>query len=418
MSSPVEANSGVSALVGDTAEYDALNEKRFLAGVVSFFISKSNDGDDASKTACKQIANDIKKYAALTDEHVEVLAPQVSAVEVFVSSPLSMPKEPYKALLIDVESKPEPSEQDKRQAEDLKQKGNEQLKENKAREAVQSYSEALKLDSKNPILYCNRAAAFTKADSFVEAVDDCKIATLLDPKYSKAYARMGTAYSSLKRFEEAKEAIEKAIELEPDNDTYKNNLKIVLEEIEQTEKLRTDTESGLKENFGGQMSEFGDFMHLMNNPQFMSYAQNMMKTPEFQQRMATVMNAMMSGDPSAVMSGMPPGMGGAGGGFPGMMPGMFPGMMGGGGGSGTEGGGPDFETAMMLGQQMFSRNPQMMEELQASMSSLLAQPGAGEGSSAGGSGDAADLTTSTSGPKSGGESNTGNANGGDAASQK
>lgn len=108
MSSQADASSGASALAGDAIKYDALSKKRFLAAVVSFFSSESADGDDASKSACKQIAGVIKKYASLTDEHVEMLTPQASAVEVFVSSPLSMPKGPCKLPSIDMESKPLP----------------------------------------------------------------------------------------------------------------------------------------------------------------------------------------------------------------------------------------------------------------------------------------------------------------------
>ena len=59
------------------------------------------------------------------------------------------------------------------------------------------------------------------------AVEDCKRAIDMDPNYGKAYGRMGLAYSLVEKHKEAIECFKKAILLEPDNESYKSNLKSV-----------------------------------------------------------------------------------------------------------------------------------------------------------------------------------------------
>ena len=55
---------------------------------------------------------------------------------------------------------------------------------------------------------------------------DCQKAINIDPSNSKPYAYMGEAYKNLKHFQEAVESYKKALELEPENDDYRANLKI------------------------------------------------------------------------------------------------------------------------------------------------------------------------------------------------
>ena len=50
---------------------------------------------------------------------------------------------------------------------------------------------AVQSDGRNPVYYCNRAAAYSKLDNNSKAIEDCDTAILLDPKYSKAYGRKG-----------------------------------------------------------------------------------------------------------------------------------------------------------------------------------------------------------------------------------
>ena len=49
--------------------------------------------------------------------------------------------------------------------------------------------------------------------------------------FSKAYGRMGLAHSSLNKHKEAVDNFKKALELEPDNDSYKSNLQIAEDKV-------------------------------------------------------------------------------------------------------------------------------------------------------------------------------------------
>lgn len=50
--------------------------------------------------------------------------------------------------------------------------------------------------------------------------------------YGKAYGRLGLAYSSIEKHKEAVECFQRAIEIEPDNDGYKSNLKLAQERLQ------------------------------------------------------------------------------------------------------------------------------------------------------------------------------------------
>lgn len=112
-------------------------------------------------------------------------------------------------------------------ADAIKNEGNRLMKECKYNEALLQYNRAITFDPKNPIFYCNRAAAHIRLGDNDRAVTDCKSALLYNTNYSKAYCRLGVAYSNLGKFNEAEQAYAKAIELEPDNADYRNNLEVV-----------------------------------------------------------------------------------------------------------------------------------------------------------------------------------------------
>lgn len=77
------------------------------------------------------------------------------------------------------------------QAEQYKQAGNQHLVAKRAIQAAEEYTRALELDPENAVYYCNRAAAFTMAEDYDSAIEDCRAAISLNPKYAKAYSRLG-----------------------------------------------------------------------------------------------------------------------------------------------------------------------------------------------------------------------------------
>ena len=65
------------------------------------------------------------------------------------------------------------------------------MKNERYQDAVECYTKALGLDSSNAVYYSNRAAAYSKLEDHVRAIQDCEQAVGIDPGYSKAYGRMG-----------------------------------------------------------------------------------------------------------------------------------------------------------------------------------------------------------------------------------
>ena len=73
--------------------------------------------------------------------------------------------------------------------------------------------------------------AYSKISDFTNSIEDCKNALKIDPSYGKAWGRLGLALLSNNQYEEAYEAYSKAIQLEPTNDGYKQNLKIIEDKL-------------------------------------------------------------------------------------------------------------------------------------------------------------------------------------------
>ncbi|XP_043837951.1 small glutamine-rich tetratricopeptide repeat-containing protein alpha-like [Dromiciops gliroides] len=163
------------------------------------------------------------------------------------------------------------------EAERLKTEGNEQMKIENFEAAVSFYGKAIELNPANAVYFCNRAAAYSKLGNFAGAVEDCERAISIDSNYSKAYGRMGLALSSLKKHKEAVLYYKKALKLDPDNETYKSNLKIAEQKMKE---VPSSTRGTVGCNIAG----------LLNNSSFRSVASNLMNNPQIRQIMAEVMS--------------------------------------------------------------------------------------------------------------------------------
>ena len=168
---------------------------------------------------------------------------------------------------------------DKSEAERQKGLGNEFIAANKPEEAVECYSNAIKIDSSNAIYFSNRAAAYSMMGEHFKALEDAKQSSKLNPSYSKAYNRLGKAHLALGEPEEAVVAFEKALELEPKDVNIKASLEAARRAVsgdseELTESTPASSSSSPSANPLGGM----DFSSFMNNPNIMSMAQQMMQS--------------------------------------------------------------------------------------------------------------------------------------------
>ena len=92
----------------------------------------------------------------------------------------------------------------------LKEKGNNEIKKHNYSQAVNFYSEAIKINETDHIYYSNRSAAYYNLDEFEKANEDAKIALKLNPEFLKAHYRNAACLYELDNLIEAKEVIEKS----------------------------------------------------------------------------------------------------------------------------------------------------------------------------------------------------------------
>ncbi|GMN54394.1 hypothetical protein TIFTF001_023521 [Ficus carica] len=82
-------------------------------------------------------------------------------------------------------------------------RGNDLFKSERFTEACSAYSEGLRLDPSNPVLYCNRAACWFKLGMWERSIEDCNQALSIQPSYTKALLRRAASNSKLERWEVA-----------------------------------------------------------------------------------------------------------------------------------------------------------------------------------------------------------------------
>ncbi|TFK93035.1 hypothetical protein K466DRAFT_479395 [Polyporus arcularius HHB13444] len=98
------------------------------------------------------------------------------------------------------------------EASRLKTEGNSLFTRNDFTGAYEKYTEALKHDDKNAVLYCNRAACSLGLNRSVASYKTLSSqATQLDPAYTKAWGRLANARAGLNRPDQAVEAWERAV---------------------------------------------------------------------------------------------------------------------------------------------------------------------------------------------------------------
>lgn len=95
----------------------------------------------------------------------------------------------------------------------LKDQANTQFENRNFVEAIKLYTKAITVDKTLPVLYANRAAAYSMTGSLLASIADCDSAILLDPKYSKAYRRKAKAQVDLGLVNEALATLRSGIDV-------------------------------------------------------------------------------------------------------------------------------------------------------------------------------------------------------------
>ncbi|CAH0724925.1 unnamed protein product, partial [Brenthis ino] len=109
--------------------------------------------------------------------------------------------------------------------EELKNKGNDCVKDGKYIEAVLHYTQAIKMDPNNYVLYSNRSFAFLKLDQHYLSLQDANETVRLQPQWAKGYFRRAEVEAASELYDEAIISYTRALQLEPHNPKLMESIK-------------------------------------------------------------------------------------------------------------------------------------------------------------------------------------------------
>lgn len=204
----------------------------------------------------------------------------------------------------------ESDEQTKEKAEALKLEGNRAMAAKDFDTAIAKYTSAIELIPANAVYLSNRAAAYSSIRKHDLALADAKKATEVEPTYAKGWSRLGLANYALGKPEESLKAYEKGLEVEGStpSDAMKRGYETAKKKVSDSlmNSLNTSDDANLENPVtanstsnasagAGGMPDFSAFANmmgggdnggglgglagLMNNPQIMQAAAQMMKDP-------------------------------------------------------------------------------------------------------------------------------------------
>lgn len=101
-------------------------------------------------------------------------------------------------------------------AVELKNEGNKLFKEGHIPAAWEKYDEASKLDNSSPVYLSNRAQCELKMEQYGSAIESCTEALKIDPNFVKCYFRRAIAYGSILKYNESVRDFQKVMQLQPD----------------------------------------------------------------------------------------------------------------------------------------------------------------------------------------------------------
>ena len=127
----------------------------------------------------------------------------------------------------------------KQRANEYKEKGNAFVKVQDYDNAINMYSEAIKMNNLDPVFYSNRSQCYLKVEKYNECIEDTTKAIKLDPLLSKAYWRRMMAYEKLGEDILALKDCRVIIDLLPNDEKMKNDYDKIHNRILEAEKKRT-----------------------------------------------------------------------------------------------------------------------------------------------------------------------------------
>ncbi|OIT34880.1 PREDICTED: small glutamine-rich tetratricopeptide repeat-containing protein isoform X1 [Nicotiana attenuata] len=141
-------------------------------------------------------------------------------------------------------------------AETLKSQGNKAMQSKLYSDAIELYTFAIALCEDNAVYHCNRAAALTQIHEYEAAVQDCLKSTAINPNYSKAYSRLGFVYYAQGKYRDAiDKGFTKALQLDPNNDSIKENIRVAEQKLKEEQQKREHDQSSTSASHGQESNQ-------------------------------------------------------------------------------------------------------------------------------------------------------------------
>ncbi len=133
------------------------------------------------------------------------------------------------------------------------------MQESNYNDAIQAYTEAIKLDPNHHVYHSNRSAAYFSIGDYEKSVSDAAECVSLAPTWSKGYNRLATSLLKLDRTEEASKISLKGLEIDPSNTNLSQTLNRI-KRIQVFQILKGKWHGAVNEAVGGYVQEF-DFIN-------------------------------------------------------------------------------------------------------------------------------------------------------------
>lgn len=225
---------------------------------------KYGKGDDVSKAMKKadKLIEDITKKKAEKEDKDEDDLPKTktgfsktvinksSASPPDVTPPSNVPNDQgafLAALEADAKERAERRKIREKEANILKEQGNEYFRQENYLAALECYTKAIDQIRDNTVLYTNRAQTLIKLEKYQEALTDCDWALRVSPNCIKAHIHKGRGHLGLKDYNKARECFQEAKKCDP---KIENVIKEYLAEVDRAED-REKQEKKAKELFEG-----------------------------------------------------------------------------------------------------------------------------------------------------------------------
>jgi len=104
-----------------------------------------------------------------------------------------------------------------KQAESMKEKGNEEFKKQNYEKAIEYYTYATEMDPTNHVFYTNRAMCYAAMKKWDKSLRDAETSIKIKRDWEKGHYRRGVALQNLGRLPEAVAAFSECVKLAPNN---------------------------------------------------------------------------------------------------------------------------------------------------------------------------------------------------------